>query len=671
MLTRILSSAITILSILISVEIAAAAKPAGHGPTLSDSDLLGAVNLDFPGLEAVAKSVAGGDQRAALAALADFFRHRQEPRDFCPAPKNDANTISAAEKVLEHHITSVGIPYAFPGAVDWFFNPTTVPYSKLPRDYEWMWQLNRHREFETLGRAYRATGDEKYAREFAQLLESWIRDCPVPDNRAWNAPNSPWRTIEAGIRTSTSWPAALSAFRSSPSVSDRLLLDWLKSWIEHGRYLRRNPTHGNWLTMEMNGLYHVGTLIPFVKEADDWRTAAAERLRKEMDVQVYPDGAQVELTPGYHNVALRNMLAIPRLAKSYGRELPAAYVAGLEKMFAYDMWAMQPNGDVPHWNDSWGVNVPEILAGGAALFPDRKDFLWIAAGGKEGTPPDHTSHFFPWAGQVVMRSGWDRGALFLGFEAGPYGAAHQHEDKLSAVIFAGRPLLVEGGTYDYDASQWRQYVLSSRAHNVVLVDGGGQQRKKHPESKLAKSPLDADFQTNDKFDFARGIYEEGFEGGANVRHAREILFDKSKRLFVIRDQLESLDGREHLFEALWHLDAPRLTSDPPKGIYETQTESGRNLRLVTQTGDGLNCRVVQGQEKPVVQGWLPADDPPRSVRPIPCVVCGRSGKRAEFLTVFQPLKSGDEPRVGNVAFHNGSVEITWSDASKTTVAWPK
>ena len=33
-----------------------------------------------------------------------------------------------------------------------------------------------------------------------------------------------------------------------------------------------------------------------------------------------------------------------------------------------------------------------------------------------------------------MRSGWDRKALFLGFEVGPFGAGHQHEDKLSIEI---------------------------------------------------------------------------------------------------------------------------------------------------------------------------------------------------------------------------------------------
>ena len=45
-------------------------------------------------------------------------------------------------------VTVGGIPYTFPEAVDWYFNPTTAPDSKHPRDYEWQWQLNRHREFD-------------------------------------------------------------------------------------------------------------------------------------------------------------------------------------------------------------------------------------------------------------------------------------------------------------------------------------------------------------------------------------------------------------------------------------------------------------------------------------------------------------------------------------------
>jgi hypothetical protein len=645
------------------------AQSADRGPRMSDAELLEQMNLEYPGMEAVARSLAEGDRTAALDALARFFRGREEPHDFCPKSPGGFNG-TAAEEVLKHRFEMEGVAHEFPDAIDWYYNPTTATDSKHPRNYEWMWVLNRHHEFETLARAYRNTGDEKYAREFARMLESWIRDCPVPASGVWNKPGSPWRTIEAGIRPSTSWAASLSAFRGSPSVSDRLLLDWLKSWIEHAQYLCRHPSTGNWLTMEMNGLYHVGTLIPFAKEADAWRTKGAECLAKEMAVQVYPDGAQFELTPGYHNVALNNMLGIARTAKAYNQTLPADYVAGLEKMFAYDMWIMQPDHRTPDWNDSGHGGIDRLMAKGAELFPNRDDFRWIASNGKEGVPPDHTSHYFPWAGQAVMRSGWDREALFLGFEVGPFGAGHQHEDKLSVVIFFKRPLLVEAGTYTYDASPWRSYALSSRAHNLVLVDGRGQDRKKRRETFVAKQPLDADFQSNDRFDFAHGVYDDGFEGGTKARHTREVLFDKSNKLFVVRDRLESLDEKDHLFEALWHLDAPELSSEPGNGIFETRESSGGGLRLVTQTGDGLSCRVVKGQEKPEVQGWQPLEPHP-GVRPIPCVICGRSGRKVDFLTVFQPLATYDEKRVGEVRFENDAVLVKWSDSRETTVSWPK
>jgi hypothetical protein len=51
-----------------------------------------------------------------------------------------------------------------------------------------------------LGRAFSATGDEKYAREFVAELQSWVHDCPVPLDAPANVAFSRWRTIEAGIR---------------------------------------------------------------------------------------------------------------------------------------------------------------------------------------------------------------------------------------------------------------------------------------------------------------------------------------------------------------------------------------------------------------------------------------------------------------------------------------
>jgi len=418
--------------------------------------------------------------------------------------------------------------------------------------------------------------------------------------------------------------------------------------------------------MEMNGLFHVGVLLPFVKESKDWRDFAVRRLLAELDTQVYPDGAQIELTPGYHNVALRSFLGPVEIAGAYGHRLPDGYLTKLERMFAYNMWVMRPDRDAPRWNDSWHVDVPGMLKKGFALFDHRKDFQWIATNGQESIPPEHTSHFFPYAGQVMMRSGWESDALFLGFEAGPFGYGHQHEDKLGIVIFAyGKELLVEGGSYAYDASKWRRYVLASYAHNVVLVDGQGQVRRGLPRRQyVSREPVDVAFHSDQHYDYARGTYDMGFgrRDQRPARHSREVVFLKKPVVFFIRDTLEPLDGKSHSYQALFHLDVQNLNVDRDDGVVETQDAGNANIRIVPLPGGDLKTSVVRGQETPVVQGWLPRGHGIRGVRPIPTIVYERrSAKPVRFLTVLQPLRDSNQKRVSTIAEQGEKILVNFAD----------
>ncbi len=665
-------------------------EESAKGPRLSDAELLACLDPNFAGLSKVIALRDAGQTSSALSALSAFVRARQEPGDFSrQAKRNPQAGTTAAERVLKHQFTVGGITHTFGPDIDWGFNPTTAPGTKYEADHDGTWQLNRHGDWATLARAYRRTGDERFAKEFDVQFADWVSECPVPVDAADQRPYSKWRTIEAGIRMFSSWPSAYAIFRTSLSLRDETLLSMVKSMVEHGRYLRRHPTTGNWLTMEMDGLYHVGALLPFVQESKDWRDFASSRLLKELDTQVYPDGAQIELTPGYHNVALGSFLGPVDTAATYGYALPDGYRAKLERMFAYNLWVMRPDRDAPRWNDSWRVNVVGTLSKGLALFPGRKDFQWIVTDSKEGTPPDHTSHLFPYAGQVVMRSGWDREALFLGFEAGPFGYGHQHEDKLGILIFAyGKDLLVEGGSYAYDASKWRRYVLTSAAHNVVLVDGQGQARGGQPrQNYVSDRPLDLGFRSNDRYDYTRGIYDEGFgkRDQRLARHTREVLFLKPERLFLVRDTLESLDGRPHSYEALWHLDVNSVDVDAEKGIIETR-DAGANLRIVPllvgagprarpengqPRGVAPTARLVKGQETPTVQGWMPSGHGIRGVRPIPTIVYEyRSAEPATCLTVFQPLRDGKEDRVVRVSPAAGKVTIACASGKTIETALP-
>jgi len=615
----------TIAAVFLCGSFTATAAPApspATGPRLTDEQFFDLVDVSRPDLAGVKAAIAKSDWTAAKHALAEHFRTRQTPRwglDPRAIGREPRFRSTGAENALKHRFTSIGIPWQFGDTIDWAFNPTTQPDSKWPRNHEWTWQLSRHPMWLDLGRAFYATGNEKYAREFVAELQSWVHDCPVPLDAPANVAFSRWRTIEAGIRAGTVWPEVFPRFLAAKAFDDEALVLMVKSFVEHAQYLMKFHMQGNWLTMEANGLYHVGALFPEFTDAKLWRDTALGRLYRELHVQVYPDGAQIELAPGYHGVAIRNFLGPVELVPLTGFEVPGDYLAKMEKMFAYFLDSMQPDRTTPPLNDSGANSVMSYLREGARLFPQRADFRWAATGGKEGKPPDHTSHEFPYAGQFVMRSGWDRDALWLCMDGGPFGFGHQHEDKLSVNLTAfGRPLLVEGGTYTYDASEWRRYVLSSRAHNVVLVDGLDQNRRKEPkETFVVKTPLRHVWESNDAFDHAAAVFEEGWGPQARrlIRHTRHVFYLKPD-LFIIADELEPRDGKPHTYETLFHLDAENAAAD---GLRVATQNPGPNLTVLAFGADSV--RIVKGQKEPVVQGWLPDHAGGYGgIRPIPTAI---------------------------------------------------
>ncbi|NLH98117.1 MAG: heparinase, partial [Chthonomonadales bacterium] len=434
----------------------------------------------------------------------------------------------------------------------------------------------------------------------------------------------------------------------SPDVfPDGVLLAMVDCMRRHAEYLDAHPTGGNWLCMEANGQYHVGVLFPEFANAARWRDNALMRLRREIDAQVYPDGAQIELTPGYHNVSLSNFVGALRLARLNDQPLPEGYQAGLERMYDLNMRAMSPDRDVPPFNDSWRVDVPQTLADGLELFPARKDWEWIATDGQAGAKPSVTSLAFPYAGWAVMRSGWDRDARFLMMDCGPFGYGHQHEDKLSFVLHAhGARLVFDAGSYAYDASDMRRYVLSARGHNVIHVDGMEQNRRGGPrDGYVVKEPVAMVWHTAAGYDYAAGTYgtlpEEawGRDRKRGIVHTRRVLFVKPD-WWIVCDTVDPGDSAERLVESTFHLDAPEAVVDQSSlGI--TTKRDGPNLAILPLMVPGLRAQIVAGQTEPALQGWLPKAHGRTGADPRPCVYYSvKASGTVHLLYVFAPYAQG-------------------------------
>lgn len=379
---------------------------------------------------------------------------------------------------------------------------------------------------------------------------------------------------------------------------------------------------------------------------------ALGKVEQELEQQVYPDGQQVELSTGYHPGVIGLFSRVPRMCAHAGVKPPENVHAVLARMYEPYMAIMRPDGRIPALNDATIWPSRAFFGRGLRDFPERTDFAWFA--GKEGAaPPAWTSRALPYAGWVALRDSWDRDAVWGFMDCGPYGTGHQHEDKLNVLVCAfGRELVNEGGWYDYDTSENRRYILSTRSHNTVRFDGRDQATgsvyRWHPKTDCRKR-ADFLFATNAAVDWAEATFAGPYQGnpGKGLAHRRRLLLFKRAAglspFLVVVDRFSCADAKSHAYEQLWHLKGAEFAGFSARSFV---ADYGRGVRLAGAHSDP-DAKFVdkRGQTEPELQGWDPGNWDKHNAKPIATpVVCGTFAENRRVVTVLQPLRASDAAR---------------------------
>lgn len=614
-----------------------------EGPMITDEEFFkNCLNLDDQGMENVKKNVLENNYREARKKLASFIRETLQPERFFKIPYEEPENMfrlegesdeAAAKRICENILISCGTLYDFKEKVDWSYNPTFNQYK------EWTWQLSRHNDLKHLAFVYRKTKNEEIAKGFARLIESWIRQAVVAEN-AHGYETLCWRTIECGIRMGSNWPYMLHAFYETEAFSDDLLIDFYKSIYEHGERLYCKYTTGNWLVMEMNGLAQIGILYPMFRKSKEWLDFALNKLELELKNQIYPDGFQIELSTTYHDVVINNYQRLMDIAIAYEIDLPDSFYDILEKASLVEIKLMMPNGYTPDINDGFMKAVEELILPKTRLFPQNKEMQWIISQGREGEEPEENSFAFSYAGLFVMRTGWGKDDIWALFDGGPFGRAHQHEDKLSILLYSkGKLILTEGGNYAYDDSKMRDYVLSTRAHNTMLVEGKGQNRRKnyHWEDQDINKKADFTYRIQAEFDFVEASYDEGYgdKGDISTTHTRSVYFLKNpghglSPFFIVVDRMKA--EKELYFTSLWHMDTKEI-------LFQDNRVVSNELTIIT-TKDNLHTNIISAQETPEWQGYRALSTKQGDYAPTPTFTITVRGKEIRTVTLLYPDKAG-------------------------------
>lgn len=557
--------------------------------------LMLALDLERAGLEKVKQSFEKDDLSAACKYLLEYYQssnNAQHLRKEQPkyTDQVDARSDTTLKNVFVVQNVRGEVPYGDDGHRDWY-------YKGPNNDREWAWLSNRHSQIRAVLSTYFETGNTKYVEYIDLFLRDFIiKSMPYP---AVKGRTSIWRGLEVAARAKV-WSGIFYGLLNSEHLSPSTRLLMLSSLPDHAHYNRNFHGGNNWLTMEISALATVATNFPEFKESEEWLAYSIDAMVESMKGQIYADGVQTELTSHYHNVSMFNFELFKDICDRAGQELPDFFNQTIEDMYSYIAHAVRPDGFRALNNDGDRGSDREIILRGAKKF-NKPEWEYLATNGKSGSKPaEGPSYFYPWAGQVISRSGYDADAHWSFFDIGPWGSGHQHNDMLHISISAyGKDLLVDAGRFAYTgevAEKFRGYAKGTQGHNLILIDGKGQA----PGQKVLDETINDDhFKTTPDFDYAWNSFDQFKDVEGKSAHTRAMLYVRDN-FWIVADKVET--DRPRNIQSLWHWH-PRCEVQEKERNVVTGKHSGGQLQVIPVGNTDWKIDMIKGQEQPEIQGW--------------------------------------------------------------------
>lgn len=550
-------------------------------------------------------------------------------------PSETDDIIERAERICDHRFDLLAYKELDYGPeIDWHYE--LVHKKRAPKkpwfeihyldfaevgDCKITWELNRHQHLVTLAKAYRLTGEEKFAGEAFRQWQHWHWQNPYPIGINWVS------SLEVAFR-SLSWLWMYFLMSDTPAMPSGFRAELCRSLGIAGRhidcYLSTYFSPNTHLLGEGVALFFIGTLCPELNRAKRWQQRGWEIVQHESERQVRNDGLHFEQSTYYHVYALDFFLHATILASLNGITIPPQMNRKIELMLEA-LCFLGRSGPVPGLGDDDGGrlfnpqrnrsgHLLDPLATGAVLFTRgdfkafaggvREEMLWLV--GEAGmaefdrlpvAPAVQGSKAFENSGLYVMAD-VDLGRQLV-IDAGPQGAGsagHGHADALSVTAsFSGRAMLIDSGTFEYlGPESERNRFRGSKAHNTLVIDGLDQCEPKGPFSWDRQTDARAEGWINgETFDLFAGSHDGYTRLSEPVVH-RRFVFSRKGCFWLVRDQ--ALGQGQHELELFWHIAPEFLPIEEVPAAFRSATSS---LSILAPENHGWSRDML-------LQDWSPA-----------------------------------------------------------------
>jgi hypothetical protein len=361
------------------------------------------------------------------------------------------------------------------------------------QDIKFTWELARFGWACTLGRAYRLSGDERYAAAFWGHLEAFLDANPPYLGPHWLSAQ------EAALRL-IALVFAAQVFAGSEQATLKRLQRLAQAVGDHAA--RIPPTlvyalaqNNNHLLSEATGLITAALALPEDPRAGDWQRLGWRWFRQGLLGQVAPDGEYCQHSTNYHRLVLQLGLW---LAAINPEALPAECSARLAWMTGWLAEIVDPqSGQAPNLGPNDGAYIlpltmspfedyRPVLQAAQAAFTGQSSLpagsldemgLWLA--------PRHHPNPTDWpkrrnTGPLVLRSpdgqSWAtlRSTIYSSVTDSQTPTSRPgHADQLHLDLWwRGLNLAGDAGTYLYNAPPpWDNALTGTALHNTITVNG--------------------------------------------------------------------------------------------------------------------------------------------------------------------------------------------------------
>ena len=513
-----------------------------------------------------------------------FFEHINQLPD--NVPWNPQLAVDEAERILSgelkyftHEFQKIGFP------PDWHKDPVTgvnldsnKHWSQLSDegevDIKFIWEASRFSFVYTLARAYAINQDERYAKAFWQLTQSWTESNPPNAGPNWMDGQ------EAALRL-MALIFGLYTFLESPVTTPQHVADLTIVIASHAQRIYSNTdfaifTRGNHSISEALGLWMTGLLFPELKDSEKYLSFGCMSLEREAAQQIFPDGSYSMYSLNYHRFVLQVYLYAIRLGELNGSRFSESLYQSISSSVDYLYQLIDPQtGQMPVYGSNDGALVlplnscdftdyrPVIQLGsfitkGKLLFKSGmwdEDLFWLCGESsyslREREIQDKTN--FPNGGVYILHNTNSKAIIrCTDFQERPSHADQLHVD----LWWRGINIACDAGTYLYSGEDlWRNGLAHTSAHNTITVDSKDQM-------KMISRFTWVDWAQGKVLQQSEKLWQGEHNGYSPVTHKRTVLMLDDDR-WLILDHLSGAQSHHHHHYALhWLLnDFPYTQKD--------------------------------------------------------------------------------------------------------------